>query len=397
MRTSVAVGRNGDDVEVVDLGELRGFGHRGAGHARQLLVLAEVVLEGDGRERLVLALDLDAFLGLDRLVQAVAPAAARHQAAGELVDDHDLAVLDHVLHVELVVDVRAERLLHVVEQRHVRRIVEAARLQPVREQLLGLGHAGLGQRRGLVLLVDDEVARGLEAIAILALDLALVDLAALQLRDDAIDFVIEVGRFLGRTGDDQRRARLVDQDAVDFVDDREVMAALDHRRDVELHVVAEVVEAELVVGAVGDVAAVGDLALLIVEVVLNHADRHAEEAVDAAHPFRVAAREVVVHGDDVNALAGERVEVGGQRGDERLAFAGLHLGERAVVQHHAADQLHVVVPHLQHAASGFPHHREGFGKKVVERLAVGEAGLELRGLAAQLLVAERLDASLRRR
>ena len=117
------------------------------------------------------------------------------------------------------------------------------------------------------------------------------------------------------------------------------------RREVELHVVAEVVEAELVVGAVGDVAAVGDLPLLVVEVVLDDADRHAEEAVDAAHPLRVAAGQVVVHGDDVNALAFERVEIGGQRGDERLAFAGLHLGDLAVVQHHAADQLHVVVAH----------------------------------------------------
>ncbi len=91
-------------------------------------------------------------------MKAIAPAAAGHQAAGEFVDDDDLAVLDHVLHVELVVDVRAERLLHVMEQRHVRRIVESAGLQPVGEQLLGLGHARLGQRGGLVLLVDDEVA-----------------------------------------------------------------------------------------------------------------------------------------------------------------------------------------------------------------------------------------------
>ena len=115
--------------------------------------------------------------------------------------------------------------------------------------------------------------------------------------------------------------------------------------DVELHVVAQVVEAEFVVGAVGDVAVVGDLPLLIVEIVLDDADRQAEEAVDAAHPFRVAAGQVVVHGDDVNAFAVERVEIGGQRGDERLAFAGLHFGDLAVVQDHAADHLHVVVAH----------------------------------------------------
>jgi hypothetical protein len=39
----------------------------------------------------------DAFLGLDGLVQAVGPAPARHQAAGELVDDDDLAVLHDVV------------------------------------------------------------------------------------------------------------------------------------------------------------------------------------------------------------------------------------------------------------------------------------------------------------
>ena len=111
------VRRDDDDVELVDLGELFGLGVGRAGHAGELLVLAEVVLEGDGRERLVLALDLDLLLGLDRLVQAVAPAAARHQAAGELVDDDDLAVLHHVVDVALEERVRAQRLVDVVLER----------------------------------------------------------------------------------------------------------------------------------------------------------------------------------------------------------------------------------------------------------------------------------------
>ena len=187
-------------------------------------------------------------------MQPVAPAAAGHQPAGELVDDHDAAVLDHVVDVEPEERVRAQRLVDVVEQRHVGRIVEAARLQPVLEHLLGLGHAGLGQRDRLVLLVDEVVAGLLELLAILGLDVALRDGARRQLRDDAIDFVVEVGRLLGRAGNDQRRPRLVDQDAVDFVHDREVVPALHVLREVELHVVAEIVEAELVVGAVGDVA-----------------------------------------------------------------------------------------------------------------------------------------------
>ena len=232
-----------------------------------------------------------------------------------------------------------------------------------------------------MLLVDEVVAGRLERLAVLGLHVALRDRAGLQLRDDAVDLVVEVGRFLGRARDDERRPRLVDQDAVDLVDDREVVPALDVVRELELHVVAQVVEAELVVGAVGDVAAVGDLPLGVVQVVLDDADGHAEEAVDAAHPLRVAAGQVVVDGDDVDALAVERVEVGRQGRDERLAFAGLHLGDLALVQDHAADQLHVEVPHVEHAPARLADDGEGLGQQVVERLALGEPLAELGGLA----------------
>src|SRR6266566_2006885 len=43
----LAVGRDGDHVELVDLVELLRLGHRRTGHARELLVLAKVVLDRD--------------------------------------------------------------------------------------------------------------------------------------------------------------------------------------------------------------------------------------------------------------------------------------------------------------------------------------------------------------
>ena len=72
---------------------------------------AEIVLEGDRGEGLVLLLDVDPFLGLQRLVQAFGEAPALHHAAGELVDDDDLVVLDDVVAVALEQLVGAQRLL----------------------------------------------------------------------------------------------------------------------------------------------------------------------------------------------------------------------------------------------------------------------------------------------
>ncbi len=65
------VGRDDHGVEAVDLLELVGLGISSSGHAGQLLVEAEVVLEGDGGEGLVLCVDLDALLRLDRLVESL--------------------------------------------------------------------------------------------------------------------------------------------------------------------------------------------------------------------------------------------------------------------------------------------------------------------------------------
>ena len=120
----------------------------------------------------------------------------------------------------------------------------------------------------------------------------------------------------------------------------------------------------------------------------------AQEAVELAHPLGVAAGEVVVDRDDVHAVAGQGVQVGRQGRDQGLALAGLHLGDLALVQHHAADQLDVEVAHLERADRGFAHGRERLRQQVVQRLAVGDALPETPGLGAQILVGHGLHARL---
>ncbi len=220
------------------------------------------------------------------------------------------------------------------------------------------------------------------------------------------DAGVLVGGLVGGAGDDERGAGFVDEDGIDLVDDAEVLAALDHVGQLELHVVAQVVEAVLVVGPVGDVGVVGVAALLVGQVMDDDAGGHAEEAVDFAHPLGVAAREIVVYGDDVDAAAGERVEVRGQRGDEGLAFAGFHLGDFALVEDGSADDLDVEVAHADDALAGLADDGEGLRQEGIERgffglaelvgglLRVdalngfGDTGLELGGLGLELLVGE---------
>ncbi len=157
-----------------------------------------------------------------------------------------------------------------------------------------------------------------------------------------------------------------------------------------LHVVAQIVEAELVIGAVSDVAGIGLATCLLGEVGDDDADRQAEEAVNASHPLRVARSEVIVHRDDVDTLALDRVQIGGERCDKRLALTSAHLGDLATMQHDAANELNVEMPHFEHPDGRLAHGSERFGKDGVERPALVEHGAEPPGLRGQLLVRHRL-------
>ena len=133
---------------------------------------------------------------------------------------------------------------------------------------------------------------------------AVIDLLD-ELGNDLIDAVVLIRGFLRGAGNDQRGARLVDEDRVHFVDDGEMMAALHAIGEIVFHVVAQIVEPEFVVGAVGDVGAIGGAAFGIIEIVDDNADFEAQRSIERAHPFGVAASEIIVYGDDVDAAARE--------------------------------------------------------------------------------------------
>ena len=222
-------------AELVDLVQLGRLGLGGAGHARELVVEPEVVLQRDGGQRLVLGLDLDVLLGLDGLVHALVVAAADQHAAGELVDDQHLAVADDVVLVALEQLLGLDGVVEVADQRRVGGLVEVVDAELILDEL----HADLVHADRALAQVD------------------LVVGVLLHQRRQPGELGVPVRRAVGRPGDDQRGAGLVDQDGVDLVDDREVVPALHQIGQRVRHVVAQVVEAELVVGAVGDVGGIG--------------------------------------------------------------------------------------------------------------------------------------------
>ena len=231
--------------------------------------------------------------------------------------------------------------------------------------------------------------------------------------DHGLDGGLQAGERLlpldGRgAGDDQRRARLVDQNRVHLVHDAEEIVALDLVLLAPGHaVVAQVVEAQLGGGAIGDVPEVHFPSQLTGHELLDAADGDAEKVIDVAHPFGVAAGEVVVGGDELGVAAGQGVEVKRERGHQGFALARGHLGDLALVQRDAADQLHVIVHHVprqlvfadgdlaaEKAAGGIFDNRESLGQELVQRFSRLEPVAKLGRFGAELIVGERLIRTL---
>jgi hypothetical protein len=96
----------------------------------------------------------------------------------------------------------------------------------------------------------------------------------------------------------------------------------------------------------------------------------------------------------VGPQAGQCVQVHGQRGHQGLAFSGLHLGDLALVEHHAAHELHVEMPLPYSAPARLADGGKGLGQQIVELLLVLVSGLELVGLGPQFSIVESLNVGL---
>ena len=239
---------------------------------------------------------------------------------------------------------------------------------------LSLFDAGSGQGAGLVLFVHNVITIGLFVGGDLILQFH--HHALVQGAHKAVHLCVQAGRILAAAGDDQGRAGLIDQDGVHLVHDGVGVAALHHVGLVGHHVVAQVVKAELIVGAVGDIGIVGGPAGVAVHALYDQANGQPQPAVELAHPLAVALCQIVVDGNDVHPFTGQGVQIGGQGSHKGLAFTGLHLGNIAAVQGNAAGHLHREVLHAQHTPCSLAADGKGIRQKVVQRFALGQLLLE---------------------
>ena len=96
----------------------------------------------------------------------------------------------------------------------------------------------------------------------------------------------------------------------------------------------------------------------------------------------------------MHALAGQRVQIGREGRDQRLALARLHLGNVTLMQEDTAHELHVEGPQAKRPLGGLAAVGKGFGKQVVQAFALHRPRRQLFGLVLELVVGEGFELCL---
>ena len=163
--------------------------------------------------------------------------------------------------------------------------------------------------------------------------------------------------FRHRPGYNQRRTGIVDQYGVDLVHDGVIVCTLHQILGIRCHIVAQVVETELVVRSERNVGQIGTTAgvavgLMLVDTVHTQTVEH----VERPHPLGVTLGQIVIDRHHMHAVSGQGIQEHRQGCHQCFTLSGRHLGNLALVQHDTTEKLHVVVYHIPHriVSSGRP-------------------------------------------
>ena len=172
-------------------------------------------------------------------MQALVVATSLENATGVLVDNDDSAIEQHVITILLEQLFRSNRIVEEAHKRGVDRVIEVVDTKLV----LDFVDCCLKNTDRALLLVN------------------LVVFISLKNLHDASELRVPRCRLVSRTANDQRCPGLINQDRVHFVNNGKIVASLNHLGFGPRHIVAEIVEPELVVGPIRDVRGVRGAAL----------------------------------------------------------------------------------------------------------------------------------------
>ena len=359
------VRRNPNDRQSVDRFEFLRRCNGSTCHTSFLLILIEEILERDRRHRLCLTLNINMFLGLQSLMQAIRKTPAFHDTACKTVHQHHGAVFDHVIPVTLIQRMCLQSHLHMMAEHQMLRIGIILQIQ----NLLNLSDTPVRQVHAAVFFIDHIIAGLLSSIAGQRIQLA--DLtrtcAALQLLHQVITLPVKLQSRAFHAGDNQRRPGLVDQYRIDFVHDRIKKTPLHAALLIHRHVITQIVEPQFIVRHIRDIAGICLLTAQQVHSLQNHAHRYTEKPVDPSDIHRITVGQIIIDGHNMHATARQTHQIRRKSCHKGLTLASLHLSNMPLIKGNTAQNLNVIRIQSDRAISCFPDRCKRLRQQLIQR------------------------------
>ena len=232
---------------------------------------------------MVFFVDAYAFFGFNSLVNTFAPTTAFQDTPGELIDNLYVAGINDVILVAAIQLFSPQCHRQLVNQVLLNSVVQVVKT------------------KFFFNFFDTKFSRNNNALVFFYFVVNIT----LQDTNNGRELVIHVCCVSDATRNNERCTRFVNEDAVYFVNNGEVMTTLHLVIKRSSHVVAQVVEAEFVVSSVRDVTCIIN-ALFRRRLATsgnNKTNIESHELMNATHPFSVESRQVIVDRDDMHAIA----------------------------------------------------------------------------------------------
>ena len=333
--------RNADDLEAVHLAEFRGLCRGRASHAAHAGIKGDEVLDRNRSEDPALLLQADAFFELEGRLQFRRPSTVGHDATLQLVYRPHRIVRDEVIDIPREQPVSVKGVVNRAKQRLLIGVIEVAAV----EGGLHLRGALRRELHGSAVLLDREIDPHGERT------------------HEPVRTRREGDRIGRAAGNHERNARFVDEDRIDFVDDRRCKRTVHELGGVQRQTVAKVVEANFGGRGICHVRSVRRPPFVGGHRPVNGRDRQPHPVIDDPHPLGVAAGQIVVGGQHVHALAGTRVPGDRRHRRERLPFARRHLDDVAFGKRDGGANLDVEHGEPEHPGRDDRGCRDDFGKR----------------------------------
>ena len=324
-----------------------------------------MALAGDAGGRFRFRLDFQTFLGFHGLMQTIAPFSFLMGTTGELIHDHHRTFFDHIVSVPVKKPLRPQGVGDVVTPGTPERFPWNRR-------------GGVGPCQPL-LCQPETASFGIQQIVTLRPQVS-------HHPQSGENWPFARGPRFTRLTEQQWRSRLIDQNAVYFINDCKSQAALQEAgipRQSSLQtmpepvhpagfgssqqdeLITQVIETELVGHPIGDISPVG--ANLLRNIMFLRKTSHTESQIVEkwGGELKVPPGEISVRSGHMSTLPTKGEERCRDRRDQCLSFAGGHLRDRSLSEDRGPHGLDGIGGEPQSSPGSFPKQGQGIHRDLI--------------------------------